>query len=88
MANEIPTKEIGELLDEVSTKIPKLLSSLMDTLYSVESGKKMGQAVGVFYKELLESGIPQEDALKILGVGEDELLSGFHAWASAGAEND
>ena len=38
MANEIPTKEIGELLDEVSTKIPKLLTSLMDTLYSAEAG--------------------------------------------------
>jgi len=37
--------------------------------------------------ELLPA-VTQEDALKILGVGEDELLSGFHAWASAGAEND
>jgi len=36
--------------------------------------------------ELLPA-VTQEDALKILGIGEDELLSDFRAWASAGAEN-
>lgn len=62
---DIPVKEIGELLDEVSGKIPKLITGLMDTLYSADAGKKMGQAVGSFYKELVEGGIPQEDALKM-----------------------
>ncbi|MDD4124165.1 MAG: hypothetical protein PHW77_00330 [Eubacteriales bacterium] len=72
MSNEIPTKDIGELLDEVSSKIPKLITGLMDTVYSAESGKKMGQSVGSFYKELLESGIPQEEALKM---ARDYMLS-------------
>jgi len=63
MSNEIPTKEIGELLDEVSTKVPKLITGLMDTLYSPEAGKKMGQSVGAMYKELVDSGIPSEEAL-------------------------
>lgn len=56
-------KEIGEILDTVSEKIPKMISGLMSTLYSAEAGKNMGQAVGSFYKELLESGIPQDVAL-------------------------
>jgi len=62
MSEEIPVKEIGALLDEVSTKVPKLITSLISTLYSPETGKSMGQAVGNLYKELLESGIPKEDA--------------------------
>ena len=62
---EIPVKEISELLDAVSTKTPSLLSGMRDTLYSAEAGAKMGQAVGHFYKELVEAGIPSEEALKM-----------------------
>ena len=66
MSNDsIPVKEIGELLDSVTTKVPKLISGLMDTVYSAESGTKMGQSVGNFYKELIESGIPKEDAMEM-----------------------
>lgn len=68
----IPVKEIGELLDSVTTKVPKLISGLMETVYSAESGIKMGQSVGNFYKELLESGIPKEDALQMT---KDYMLS-------------
>ncbi|MFA6730809.1 MAG: hypothetical protein WCR95_07415 [Eubacteriales bacterium] len=62
---EIPVKEIGELLDEVSGKVPKLIGTLLDTMYSADSGKRMGEAVGSFYKELVASGIPPEEALKM-----------------------
>jgi hypothetical protein len=65
MANEIPVKEIGQILDEVSTKIPKMINALLSNLYSAEAGKNMGQAVGNLYKELIEAGIPQEDALQM-----------------------
>lgn len=72
MANEIPTKEIGELLDEVSTKVPKLILGVMQSLYSADAGKSMGQAIGNLYRELVESGIPQEEALKM---AKDYMLS-------------
>jgi len=72
MANEIPTKEIGELLDEVSTKVPKLILGVMQSLYSAEAGKSMGQAIGNLYKELIEAGIPQDEALKM---AKDYMLS-------------
>jgi len=65
MPSEIPVKEISEMLDEVSGKLPKLISGLLDSVYSAESGKKMGQAVGNLYKELMDSGIPKEDAIKM-----------------------
>ena len=70
--NDIPVKEIGQLLDEVSLKVPKLIAGLMESVYSPENGTNMGRAVGNLYKELLDSGIPQEDALKI---AEDYMLS-------------
>lgn len=58
-------KEIGEILDAVSDKVPKLISGIVGSLYSAEAGKNMGQAVGSLYKELLESGLPQEAALEM-----------------------
>ena len=70
--NEIPVAEIGALLNEVSEKVPKLINGLIDTIYSADTGKKMGQSVGNFYKELVESGFPEEDALKM---AKDYMLS-------------
>jgi tetrahydromethanopterin S-methyltransferase subunit G len=65
MSSEIPIKEISELLDEISKKVPKLIGGLIEALFSAEAGQKMGRAVGAYYKELLEAGIPKEDALKM-----------------------
>ncbi len=62
---DIPVKDIANLVDEMSDKVPKLIRGLMDTMYSAEAGKKMGQSVGNFYKELIESGIPQDAAVKM-----------------------
>ncbi len=70
--SDIPVKEIGELLDEISSKIPKIIKGLLDTMYSTESGEKMGQAVGAFYRELVKSEIPAEEALKM---AKDYMLS-------------
>ena len=70
---DIPdVKQLGELLDEVSVKVPKLINGLLDTVYSAEAGAKMGRAVGGLYKELVASGIPSEDAL---AMAKDYMLS-------------
>lgn len=58
-------KEIGEILDAVSDKVPKLISGIVSSLYSAEAGKNMGQAVGSLYKELLESGLPEDVAIEM-----------------------
>jgi len=61
-------KDVGELrdvLDVVSDKIPALLRGLRDVLYSKESAENMADSVGTFYKKLVESGIPKEDALEM-----------------------
>jgi len=63
MRDDHDAKEIGEILDVVSDKIPALLRGLRDVLYSKESAENMADSVGTFYKKLVEAGIPKEDAL-------------------------
>ncbi len=85
MSESIPVKEISEMLDSVSDKVPKLIKGLMGSLYSAESGRNMGQAVGNFYKEIVEAGIPKEDALKM---SKDYMLSLKDIAANMGKSSD
>lgn len=61
--DQIPTKQIGELLEMVSTKVPKLMSEMLAILYSEEAGTRLGKSIGIFYKELVNAGIPPEEAM-------------------------
>ncbi len=63
MRNESDAKELGEVLDTVSDKIPALLRGILDVLYSKEAAENMAESVGTFYKKLVEAGIPNKDAL-------------------------
>ncbi len=56
-------QDLREVLEVVSDKVPSLLRGLRDVLYSKESAENMAESVGTFYKRLMESGIPREDAL-------------------------
>jgi len=58
-------REMAEMLDMISDKIPKILNGMMESLYSVDRAKTIGQSVGALYKELMESGIPEDAALKM-----------------------
>lgn len=62
---EIPVEEIKELLKAVSTEIPTLVKSVIGSIFSEEAGRNMGKAAGAFYKELVDSGIPQDVAVKM-----------------------
>ncbi len=57
--------ELKEVLGVVSEKIPGLLKGLRDVLYSKEAAENMADAVGTFYKRLVEAGIPREEALEM-----------------------
>ena len=56
-------QELANVLDTVSDKIPGLIQKVMGSLYSRETATGMGQAVGAYYRELVDAGIPQEAAL-------------------------
>ncbi|MGQ9477675.1 MAG: hypothetical protein ACUVRH_04205 [Candidatus Bipolaricaulia bacterium] len=64
--DDMPDPEkIAKILDAVADKVPALLRALRDTVYSKEAGEHFGEAVGAFYRKLLEQGIPQEQALEM-----------------------
>jgi len=58
-------RELSEVLGVVSEKIPGLLKGVRDVLYSKEAAENMADAVGTFYKKLVEAGIPKEEALEM-----------------------
>ncbi|MFD1674400.1 hypothetical protein [Alicyclobacillus fodiniaquatilis] len=58
-------KEVYDLLDITSRKVPELISGILKTLYSEQAGSDLGKAVGSLYKELTSAGIPEEVALKM-----------------------
>jgi len=60
-----PEETLGDVLDVVADRVPKLIRELLMSFYSEEAGAQMGKAVGVFYKELVGSGIPPEEALRM-----------------------
>jgi hypothetical protein len=57
--------EIREILGVVSSEVPGLLKGLRDILYSREAAENMADAVGTFYRKLVEAGIPREDAMEM-----------------------
>jgi len=64
--DEVPDPEkIRQILDAVADKVPALLRALRDTIYSKEAGEHFGEAVGAFYRKLLEQGIPEQQALEM-----------------------
>jgi hypothetical protein len=63
-----PQDEVEELklvLSTVSTEVPALIKGIIASVFSEEAGRSMGKAAAAFYKELKESGIPNDVALKM-----------------------
>lgn len=58
-------EEVKEILSVVSTEIPALIKNIISSVFSEEAGRNMGKAAAAFYKELKDSGIPNDMALKM-----------------------
>ncbi len=63
MDNDI--EKLEEILDIVSERVPALLKNLRNLVYSKEAGKEFGSGVASFYKELIDGGIPAEQAMEM-----------------------
>lgn len=57
------SSELKEILEVVGEKAPKLIKDIISSVFSKEAGQGSGAAVGSYYKELLDAGIPQEVAV-------------------------
>lgn len=58
-------EQVNELFDILDDRLPSILQTLKEVLYSEEAGRQLGKAVGAFYNELLASGIEQAAALEM-----------------------
>lgn len=56
---------VSEMMDVATEKLPQLIKSLFEAVYSPESAREFGRAVGAFYGGLVEAGIPSTDALRM-----------------------
>ena len=58
-------EEVSEVFEALSTHIPNMIRSILDSLFSPEAAANMGKAIAEFYKKLKEGGIPEEDAMEM-----------------------
>ena len=58
-------EEMKEVFRVLSTEIPALIKGIIASVFSEEAGRSMGKAAAAFYKELKESGMPDEVAVKM-----------------------
>ncbi len=74
-------KALPELFNAINESVPKMISSIIGSVYSPEAAGNMGTAVGQFYSKLLEEGIPEPVALemtkKFVGALDFEKLIGM-----------
>jgi len=57
--------EVKTVIEVATEKIPALLDSLTDLLYSKSSAETYGQAVANFYETLRDGGMTDEQAYKL-----------------------
>jgi hypothetical protein len=58
-------EELKAILGVVAKEVPGLIKGIVSSVFSEEAGRNMGKAAGAFYKELKESGMPDEIAVKM-----------------------
>lgn len=58
-------KELKEILNTVSTEIPKLLESIGKVFSNPENANQIGKAVAQFYKELIAAGMTPDQAYQM-----------------------
>ncbi len=60
-------REVAEVLPDLfgalNESIPKLISNLIESIYSPESAGNVAKGIGQFYRNLIEEGIPEDVAL-------------------------
>ncbi len=58
-------KEVKEILEVVSTEIPKLLESISNVIYKAENAEVMGKSIAAFYKQMKEAGMDDKQAFEL-----------------------
>jgi len=72
-------EEISAIMAAVSKEIPGLVKGVLDAFFSPQAAADIGKAVAVFYKNLKEGGIPEEQALAMT----KDYLGTITKWSEA-----
>jgi len=55
-------EEVREVLDIVTERLPTIMKDVQSAIFSIESMEKMAEALGAYYRKLVESGVPENEA--------------------------
>ena len=58
-------EDVGEILDMVTDKVPKMIKGIIGAFFSPEAAKDMATSVANFRKTLIEGGIPEDEAMQM-----------------------
>jgi hypothetical protein len=58
-------EEVKEILGVVSTQVPAVIKSVLDSVFSEQAGRNMGKAAAAYYKELKDGGMPEQIAVEM-----------------------
>ena len=58
-------QEVKEILNVVSTEIPKLLEAISTTMYSKDKAESFAKSVAAFYKSMKDAGMDDKQAFEL-----------------------
>lgn len=66
MSDKQPSaQEVKEIMNVISTEIPKLLESISDTMYSQDKAENFAKSVAAFYKSMKDAGMDDKQAYEL-----------------------
>ncbi|MGQ9588519.1 MAG: hypothetical protein ACUVT7_09105 [Thermoplasmata archaeon] len=63
--DKFEVEKLREVMNVVSTEIPKLIESISKQIYSSENAQKMGTTVAQFYKQMRDMGMGEKEAFEL-----------------------
>jgi len=58
-------QEFKEIMEVVSTEIPKLLETITNAIYDAKNAESFGKAVAEFYKQMKAAGMDDKQAYEL-----------------------
>lgn len=58
-------KDVKEVLEVVSSEIPKLLEAISNAMYTKENAENLGKSVAQFYKQMKDAGMDDKQAFEL-----------------------
>ncbi len=63
--DKFDVEKLKEVMNVVSTEVPKLIESISKQIYSTENAQKMGTTVAQFYKQMRDMGMGEKEAFEL-----------------------